>query len=55
VGSIIDSYSGVCSTLTPEIQTLPNAVPNDPAVTGIQNKGARGGEGYAWPITYEVL
>jgi len=35
--------------------SLARAVANDPAVTGIQNKGAKGGEEYAWPITYGML
>jgi hypothetical protein len=44
-----------CSESNPATTVGPMVIPNDPAVTGIQNRGAEGGEEYAWPITYEVL
>ena len=49
-----DGGPAVCAPGTNPQTTLARAVPNDPAVTGIQNKGAKGGEEYAWPITYEM-
>jgi len=49
------AYNNQCTIVNPVyVITVPNVVPNDPAVTGIQNKGAQGGEEYAWPITYEM-
>jgi hypothetical protein len=47
---------GDCYSYSVPLTALrPNVVPNDPAVTGIQNKGAQDGEVYAWPIIVEML
>ena len=59
VRSILSSFGSsggvaTCSESNPVTTVGPIVIPNDPAVTGIQNKGAKGGEEYAWPITYEM-